>query len=317
MIAHLKDRAAALAALGWTGQDAEWLAVVCLHSGVFLRSQYLAFTGETHRSAVTRFVERCGGVAVEESWNGPRTRLCRIVSRPVYRALGAEHVRHRRMGTGPVLLRRLLSLDYVLDHPELPWLPTEDEKVAALTAAGVPEAVLPRRVYDGQGPGSPAQTRYFVHKLPVALDADRATFVFVTPMGDKTQDAARTWGASHAALWAALRAHGRAVSVVVVGPEPARLAAAHQLVHQWTTPKTAAGATGEDAAAQAGAAELTALRAAVADTDAVELERRGGLDVVVARILALEDARPATPATAEVAPCIANAAMWRSRRVVV
>ena len=314
MIAHLKDRAAALAALGWTGPDAEWLAVVCLHSGVFLRSQYLAFTGEPYRSAAQRFLERCGGVAVEESWNGPRRRLCRIVSRPVYRALGAEHVRHRRMGTAAVLLRRLLSLDYVLDHPERPWLATEAEKVTALTTAGVPEAVLPRRVYDGQAPGSPAQTRYFVHKLPVALDAEGATFVFVTPMGDKTQDAARTWGASHAALWAALRAHGRAVSVIVVGSDPARLAAAHQLVHTWTSPAaTAAATTKEEAAAQAGAAELTALRAAVAATDAAELERRGGLEVVVARILALEEAQPAT---ATVAPLIATAAMWRSKRVV-
>ena len=40
MVAHLEDRAAALTARGWTQRDAEWLALVCLHSGVFLRSQY-------------------------------------------------------------------------------------------------------------------------------------------------------------------------------------------------------------------------------------------------------------------------------------
>ena len=311
MIAHLKDRAAALAALGWTGKDAEWLALVCLHSGAFLRSQYLAFTGDTHRSAATRFLERCGGAAVEEPWNGPRQRLCRIVSRPVYRALGAEHVRHRREASGTVRLRRLLSLDYVLDHPELPWLATEEEKVTALTTAGVPEAVLPRRVYVGQGNSYQKQTRYFVHKLPVALDAHRATFVFTTPMGDKTQDAARTWGGSHAAVWDALRAHGRTVSVVVVGPEPARLAAAHQLVNTWTTPEAAAA--GEEPAGDADAAELAALRAAVADTDAEALHRRGGLDAVLDRIVALEDAQAVQPATD--GPHIARAALWRSVRV--
>ena len=37
MIPHFRERAAALEALGWTGPDAEWLALVCLHSGVFLR----------------------------------------------------------------------------------------------------------------------------------------------------------------------------------------------------------------------------------------------------------------------------------------
>ena len=45
-----------------------------------------------------------------------------------------------------LVLRRLLSLDYVLDHADRPWLATEEEKVTALTAAGVPEAALPRRV---------------------------------------------------------------------------------------------------------------------------------------------------------------------------
>ena len=32
-------RAAALAVFGWTGRDAAWLALVCLHSGVFPREQ--------------------------------------------------------------------------------------------------------------------------------------------------------------------------------------------------------------------------------------------------------------------------------------
>ena len=63
-------------------------------------------------------------------------------------------------------LRRLLAFDYVLDHPDRAWLPT----------AGVPETALPRRVYPGTGRG---HTRYFVHKLPVALEATHGTFVFV------------------------------------------------------------------------------------------------------------------------------------------
>ena len=35
MIEHLKGRERALASLGWTGREAEWIALVCLHSGVF------------------------------------------------------------------------------------------------------------------------------------------------------------------------------------------------------------------------------------------------------------------------------------------
>ena len=45
--------------------------------------------------------------------------------------------RCRRPAAPEVVLRRLLSLDYVLEHPHAAWLPTEDEKVSALTAAGI------------------------------------------------------------------------------------------------------------------------------------------------------------------------------------
>ena len=216
MIPPLKDRAAALEALGWTGRDAEWLALVCLHSGVFLRAQYLAFLRQPHPELAGRFVRRCGPAAVEEPWNGTELRVCRIAARPLYRALGAEHVRHRRTAAPAVLLRRLLSLDYVLDHPDLPWLATEHDKVAALTGAGIPTHVLPSRLYRG---ALGAQRRYFAHKLPVALGAGRAAFVFVQAE-DATASAVRTWGEQHAGLWAALAESGRAVEVVVVGRDP-------------------------------------------------------------------------------------------------
>ena len=36
----LQDHAAKLAPFGWTGREAEWLALVALHSGVFTRSQW-------------------------------------------------------------------------------------------------------------------------------------------------------------------------------------------------------------------------------------------------------------------------------------
>ena len=39
MIAHLRGRDRKLELHGWTGQDAEWIALVCLHSGVFTRAR--------------------------------------------------------------------------------------------------------------------------------------------------------------------------------------------------------------------------------------------------------------------------------------
>ena len=302
MIPHLHDRAAALSAFGWTGRDAEWLALVCLHSGVFLRRQYLAFVGAPQRWRAGRFVERCGKAAVEESWNGSELRLCRIAARPFYRALGAEDVRHRRAASPAVVLRRLLSLDYVLDHLDLPWLPTEQEKVAALAAAGIPEQVLPRRVYRG-AVGS--QSRYFAHKLPLALDAERATFVFVQAE-DVTESGVRKWGEEHAELWAALRESGRRVDVVVVGRDPVRLAAARRAVDGWT---------GERAGGQAeprAAAEIAAIRKAVATLDEAALETYGGLNGAVARCAALESAAARVRLRR---PRVTAGRTWRSRRV--
>ena len=79
MIAHLRDRAAALMAHGWTRREAEWLALVCLHSGVFFRSQYLAFIGRTNPALVHRLIRRCRDAVVEEPWNAsaPALPACR------------------------------------------------------------------------------------------------------------------------------------------------------------------------------------------------------------------------------------------------
>ena len=317
MTAHLNGRATALEALGWTGRDAEWLALVCLHAGVFLRAQYLAFLGGAHREAATRFVERyrawCGARAgrrapVERTWQGP-TRLCTVTPRSLYRALGAEHVRHRREASPAVVLRRLLSLDYVVERPAEPWLATEAEKVAALKAAGAPEEALPRRVYRGR---RDSRTRYFAHKLPVALDSARATFVFVQAE-DVTPAGVRTWGEAHADLWAALRAAGRAVEVVVVGRDPERLAAAEPVLAGWTkTAAPAGGAEGGTKAARAMKAEFAEIQAAVARGDLAALEAYGGINGALAR---MRDLSAAAAGTGGAGPAITSGRTWRSTRV--
>ena len=103
-----------------------------------------------------------------------------------------------------VLYRRLVSLDYVIEHPDFEWLPTESEKLGAFAdGLGLAPAILPHRTYGRNGSGV---TRYFHVKLPVALIPEQRTvlFVFVDP-GYDTDTALRSWGEDHAALWAALR----------------------------------------------------------------------------------------------------------------
>ena len=216
-IPHLAGRDAALRQLGWTGRDAAWLGLVCLHSGVFLRSQY-AIHRHCHQTTGLRFVQRLinAGAARQQPLAPDRgtasEQLCHVTSRPLYRALGIEHVRHRRTGSPGLLFRRLLSLDYVIDHPRLPWLPTEQEKVAHFTGLGVPLADLPQTVFKG---AVAPTVRYFTKKLPITADDRSSTFVYT--VGSRTDiNALDYWGETHEALWNALRRGGRTVQVVAV-----------------------------------------------------------------------------------------------------
>ncbi len=114
---------------------------------------------------VRDLVER--GVAVEFALPNKHggAKGCRISHKPLYRELGIENVRHRREADDSLLLRRLLSLDYVLEHPVLPWLPTEQEKVAFFDLLGIDRNRIPSRIYHG---AVKKQTRYFALKLPIA-----------------------------------------------------------------------------------------------------------------------------------------------------
>ena len=163
----VQDRArqlAALAALGWTGREAEWIALVCLQSGVFTRSQYGAyFNTVADRKPAGRFVrallERQLAVEDARAIFPGGARAVHITQKSIYRALDIPDVRHRRgqAATTQVLMRRLLALDYVIEWPTLRWLPTEAEKVQQFEALGLDRGVLPYRTY---GEGAPAQKRF-------------------------------------------------------------------------------------------------------------------------------------------------------------
>ena len=85
MIEHLKGRERALASLGWTGREAEWIALVCLHSGVFTRAQFCHYFEAGTENAALRIVRTLleRREAVEGEWplvnGGGKT--CRISSK--------------------------------------------------------------------------------------------------------------------------------------------------------------------------------------------------------------------------------------------
>ena len=232
MIPHLKGRETSLKALGWRHNDAEWIALVCLHGGLFIRSQYAAWRNASPMAAV-RFVRRLvsARVAVEDAVPAisSKARLVRICSRPLYQAIGATGLHHRKTASKHLLLRRLLSLDYVLEHTALPWLPTEAEKVLYCRQLGIDPELLPGRLYGG---AAGRIRRLFSARMPIAGGPDEATFVY-TDTEERTLKGLSTWGADHHQLWRELRRRGIRVRVVAVARNRWCFDRSHPLLKQW------------------------------------------------------------------------------------
>lgn len=308
-IPHLGERPAALEAQGWSGRDAQWIALVCLHSGAFTRAQYAAFIGTEHWEPARRLVAALVAQerASEESWEDVglgqtpagdrRSRLCRIWSREVYRALEVEHIRHRRPATGAALVRRLLSLDYVANHLREPWLPTEGEKVDAFEALGISRNLLPRRDYHSE---TGVRRAHFPGKYPLALDDEQATTFVYPDGGDATASGLRTWGESHLSVWAALRELGRQVRVVVVSRAHRALARAERVLERWLR-------GGGDP--RAAIAERERLETAIRTVDVEVLAEYGGVNGAVGRLSELRD----RPEQATGDGCIDAGTTWFSR----
>ena len=143
----------------------------------------------------------------------------------------------------------------------------------------------------------------------MALDGGRATFLFVQTDEDETVSAVRTWGSQHSALWTVLLAAGRAVEVVVVGRDPVRLAAAGRVLDQWAaTPPEAVRMSQEEEAA----AELAAIKKAIATSDWTALDAYGGLNPAIRRACGL-DAACAGGRRSRAAITVGRT--WRSTRV--
>ena len=278
MIEHLRGRDRKLELLGWTGPDAEWIELVCLHSGVFTRAQFCDYF-DTFRKQAHRFVKMllARKQAVETEWptlnGGGKT--CRISSKAIYRALGVENIRHRRKASKSVVMRRLLSLDFVLEHPGMNWLPAEPEKVEFFEKLGLPLRLIPRRIYYGVVGN---QKRYFALKLPLAVDPETVTFAYVDP-GHQTDTELHSWGAAHGPLWDALRKKGRQVRVIGIGVENTTVDRADRVLERW-----AAADPGTSHEGPTPTQEIKAIRDAMKQKDREFLAPYGGFGGAMKRL---------------------------------
>ena len=317
----LQDRAGQLAALGWTGREADWIALVALHSGVFTRSQWCHFFGGANREAARVFVRALidKQLAIEDERaifpGGARAVL--LTGKAPYRALGIPDVRHRRGkdATTQVLMRRLLSLDYLIERPTLGWLPTESDKVHRFEALGIDRGTFPYRLY---GPhGTPQIPRYFAFKLPIAVDEHTATFVYVDA-GQSTDSELRAWGVAHAPLWAALRARTFAVHVVAVGTGIEAEERAAPVLTRWTMDGDGQGAADPAGPTQADPEirqELARLRHALSTGSRQMLREWGGWEQAADRLTAVENLPDGTPTTQTARGAIDRGSQWRTGRL--
>ena len=156
-------------------------------------------------------------------------------------------------------LQRLLALDYVITLAA-----DRRREGGGVHGRRGAEGHVAGPVYAGTD-GS--HRRHFVHRLPLAFDAERATFVFVQPE-EETQSGLRTWAGQHAGLWAALLAAGRAVEVAVAGRNAERLIAQVRRDE-----------------------EIASIRTAIATLDNAALAAYGGLNEAIARCAALRNGR--------------------------
>ena len=305
MIEHLRGRETALEPLGWTGREAEWIALVCLHSGVFTRAQFCHYF-DTQRMTAARFVKALMDrrAAVENdhmTFNGGG-KTCRISSKPIYRALGVENIRHRRKARPAVMMRRLLSLDFVLEHPGMNWLPAELEKVAFFEELGLSLRLIPRRIYYG---AVGAQKRYFALKLPIAASPGTVTFAYVDP-GHQTDRELHSWGAAHGPLWDALRKKGRQVRVIGIAAENETVDRTARVLRVWAS--TAPKETGEGRTLRQ---EIKRIDTALRTNDQTVLAEYGGFNEAMKKGAQLESL-PEARVTEGVS--IDDYSTWRSTR---
>ena len=231
--------------------------------------------------------------------------------------LGIPDVRHRRGkdATTHVLMRRLLSLDYLIDRPTFGWLPTEADKVHRFEALGVDRTDFPYRLY---GPdGTPKIPRYFAFKLPIAVDDQAATFAYVDA-GQTTDSELRAWGRAHAPLWAALRARTFAVHVVAVGTGAEAADRAAPVLKHWTQAGDGTGTadpTGQTQADPDIRQEIARLKAAIPTGNRSLLSAWGGFRPAVDRLKALRQLPEGRPTRTTARGAIDRFKYWSTVRL--
>ena len=191
----------------------------------------------------------------------------------------------------------------------------EDEKVQRFEALGIDRGTFPYRLYGPEGRRK--IPRYFAFKLPIAVDEQAATFVYVDP-GQSTDSELRAWGVAHAPLWAALRARTFAVHIVAVGTGAEAADRAAPVLKHWTLDGDGQGAPDVDTPTKADPEirqEIARLEDAISGGNRDRLRAAGGFDTAADRLVLLQHLPDGTPTKATARGAIDRFSLWPTVRL--
>jgi hypothetical protein len=164
-----EERIVALQSYGYSHRQATFLCTVAVHSGYFLRRQYHKFLGQKPGASAERLIQRGlanGHIRIHGSAN--RTLIYHLGSRSVYEVLADEDNPNQRWRQPSSIKTKLMSLDFVLAHPQHRYLATEEEKLDFFCSTlGVKRDCLFARSYGSRHSEGEARTRYFADRFPI------------------------------------------------------------------------------------------------------------------------------------------------------
>src|SRR5881397_1909280 len=124
------ERIAALQNFGYDADEAHFLCIAALHSGYFLRRQFLAFMRRSRGWRDSLLIDR---LKTNQHCRITMYRQNRMVyhlaAKPLYDALDERDNRNRRERQPSTIKNKIMGLDFVLDHPQHQYLATEREKL--------------------------------------------------------------------------------------------------------------------------------------------------------------------------------------------
>ncbi len=184
---HYVDR---LRGFAYNEQEARFLYLSATHSGYFTRQQFLRFTRKSKGCLVHRFTTTLlTQHDAQATQYGHKTYVFKLTSRKIFDLIGKQDLRDHRSHTADFIRTRLLDLDFVLAHPDLQYLESQEEKLEFFhEQLGTPVSLFPRQT-DRTAGLDPTLNRYFRERFPVFISPRNGseavsalpTFVYCDP----------------------------------------------------------------------------------------------------------------------------------------